>query len=737
MSDEITMQKNRFCALALACALAIGALPTARAFPATDVRNSVDFTSDVIYQIVTDRFVDGDPSNNPKAPLLSKDCRLTHLYCGGDWKGVESKITDGYLPALGVSALLLSVPVENVMATIAPSSSSYHGYWPRDFKRVNPAFGTMADFKHLIAVAHAHGIKVMIDFVINQTSPAREDDDQYAEDGRLYDDGKLLVAFNADAGGMYHHYGETDFSSVEDMRNKSLYDLADLDQQHPAIDAYLKSAILVWLDAGIDGIRVDTVKHVSPAWQKTWVAAINSHRPVFTAGEWYVPRNETDPAGYQFANQSGMSVLDFPFAQTLRAVFRYRDKDMTALGQMLDETGAAYLHPLDQVTFLDNHDQNRITLSDSPEHHRLVEQALAFALTARGTPMIYYGTEQYMLGAGHAPLNRAMMDKFDRGTAAFGLVRRLAALRKANPALQYGSHLQRFVTPDLYIFERRFHGNTVLVAINRNPYKEASVTQLVTALRCANGAPTRYADVLDEQQDGVAITVNCGAAAVAPFKLAPGAVAVWAERDDSASTLPELGHVGPVMGLAGEEITLSGRHFGSVRGSVLFDAAPLDGAAITHWEDTLIKVRLPARGAGRYAVAVQRDGARSDSYGGIEILGAPQVSLRVVVDDASAAAGEQLFVLGDDDALGANAAGRAAGPMDNRIVYRYPSWHTDVSVPAGTALSFRFVKKNAAGTVLARESGAAHRFTTPAGGTATVRVKLNGWSGAAAPAAQP
>ncbi|MGH8853806.1 MAG: alpha-amylase family glycosyl hydrolase, partial [Telluria sp.] len=732
---------NRFTLLTLACVLAMApGLPAysgsgrAVAAAAKTTRNTVDYTGDVIYQIVTDRFVDGDPANNPPAPLYSKECILSHLYCGGDWKGIESKIVDGYFAGMGVTALLISVPVDNVMSLVPIASSSYHGYWPRDLKRPNLAFGSMDDFRRLVRVAHAHGIKLMIDFVVNQTSPAHHDDPAFAENARLYDDGKLLVSYEKDPEGMYHHHGETDFSSVEDTQYKTLYNLADMEQQHPVIDTYLKDAIKVWLDAGIDGIRVDTVKHVSLAWQKSWMAAINAHRPVFTAGEWYLPRDEFDPRAFRFANESGLGVLDFTFAQALRTVFRYQDKDMRALDHMLRVTAESYRHPLDQVTFLDNHDQNRILLSSSSTHRRLVEQALVFSLTSRGTPMIYYGTEQYMEGSGHAPINREMMRKFKRDTTAYKLTGRLGALRKDSPAIRFGRQQTRYVSPEVLVYERRFHGDTVLVAINRSATQASRIEGLESSLACKGGAPAAYPDYLAGLMGGDAIRVGCDGKAE-PFTLAPGAAAVWVMAGGAAGDVPELGHAAPIMGVAGAEITLDGRYFGARPGRVLFGGKPLDAAAITHWDERQVRFRLPAMAGGRYAVAVERDGRRSDDYGGIEVLSAPPLSLRVVVDGAVAGPGETVHLVGDAPGMGTGSEAAAVGPMYNKVLYRYPSWYTDVDVPAAGELSFRFVRKNAAGAVVARESGAPHRYRAPDAGTALVRVKLRGWT-PVTPAAQ-
>lgn len=98
--------------------------------------NKVNFTSDVVYQIVVDRFVDGNTSNNPSGALFSSGCTNLRKYCGGDWQGIINKINDGYLTDMGVTAIWISQPVENVFSVMndASGSTSYHGYWARDLK---------------------------------------------------------------------------------------------------------------------------------------------------------------------------------------------------------------------------------------------------------------------------------------------------------------------------------------------------------------------------------------------------------------------------------------------------------------------------------------------------------------------------------------------------------------------------------------------------------------------------
>ena len=205
-------------ALALSLSLAFSLLGPAHAAPDTSVSNKQNFSTDVIYQIFTDRFSDGNAANNPTGLAFDGTCTNLRLYCGGDWQGIINKINDGYLTGMGVTAIWISQPVENIYSVINYSgvnNTAYHGYWARDFKKTNPAYGTIADFQNLIATAHAKNIKVIIDFAPNHTSPASSDQPSFAENGKLYNNGTLLGGYTGDTQNLFHHNGGTDFSTTE------------------------------------------------------------------------------------------------------------------------------------------------------------------------------------------------------------------------------------------------------------------------------------------------------------------------------------------------------------------------------------------------------------------------------------------------------------------------------------------------------------------------------------------
>lgn len=707
--------ETRLTASLVAVALAAGmACAPAHALPDTSVANKQGYNTDVIYQIVTDRFFDGNTGNNPTGAAFSADCSQKRLMCGGDWAGIQAKIADGYLTGMGVTAIWISQPVANITALVNYSgvnNTAYHGYWARDFKKPNLAYGTLTDFTNLINAAHAKNIKVIIDFAPNHTSPAMQTNASFAENGKLYDNGVLLGAYSSDPNGYFHQNGGTSFATLEDGIYRNLFDLADINHNKPQMDAYFKAAIKTWLDLGIDGIRMDAVKHMPFGWQKSFMSYVHGYKPVFTFGEWFLGENEVDPANHYFANRSGMSLLDFQFGQKVRQVFKDGTADMVGLNQMLTDTAAQYTQVNDQVTFIDNHDMPRFKTAFA--NNRKLEQALAFTLTSRGVPAIYYGTEQYMEGTGD-PDNRGKMTSFSTATTAYKLVARLAPLRKSNPALAYGNTTQRWVSNNVLIFERKFGSSVAVVAINRDLANAASITGFFAALPGGS-----YGDALAGiGMGGNSITVN-SSGAVSNFSLAPGAVAVW--QYSAATSTPTLGHVGPMMSAAGKTVTIDGRGFGATKGSVLFGATAVTGTAILSWEDTQVKVKVPAIAAGLYGVSVKNaGGVASGVYNGFELLSGPQVTVRFVVNNATTSPGQSVFLAGDKHELTNWNAAAPIGPLFNQVIHAYPSWYTDVSVPASSTISFKFLKKSANPTVW--EGGSNHTFVTPASGTATVNV---------------
>ena len=729
--NKLKHSKLFYSVLAVAVALLFGVVLILRLLPMPFVTNaesaitddSVDnyssMSTDVIYQIVTDRFVDGDPSNNPTGEIYDKN--NLRKYHGGDWEGITQKIEDGYFTDLGVTALWISSPVQN-SDYIDPSNgcAPYHGYWGRDFFLPNQYFGSMDDFEELVDTAHSNDIKVIIDFAPNHTSFAVYDGVIQPNDGVLYKNGEYVSTYSNDPNSIFNHVSDqwAEFDTWEHTVYAPLFGLADLNQQNAITDQYLKDAIKVWLDAGVDGIRVDAVKHMSLGWQKNWVNSIYEYKPVFIFGEWSHSATTSEPNMENFANESGMSLLDFRYNTAIRNALANATTSgysMVDFHNTMMDMEEDYDYINDQVTFLDNHDQSRF-MTEADNNTWTLDIAFALQMTSRGIPCIYYGTEQYMgdaAGGTSDPYNRADMTGFDKTTRAYQIISKLAPLRKSNPALAYGSTQERWLNNDVYVFERVFGDNVVMTAINRNQSTGYQLTNLFSSL--PNGT---YNDVLGNLLGGGNITVTNGA--VSDYYLGAGQVAVW-QYTATSSDEPIIGNINPKMGNPGNTVTITGRGFGNTSGTVSFGTV---NAQVVSWSDSLIKVVIPSGVSGDVQVSVTTSsGATSDSFSGFKVLTGSQVSVRFKVNNATTEYGVNVYIVGNVPELGSWDTSKAIGPLfnDTPTIGVYPTWFYDISVPANTQIEFKFIKIDGAGNVT-WESGLNHVYTTPSSNTGEVVV---------------
>jgi len=241
-------------------------------------------------------------------------------------------------------------------------------------------------------------------------------------------------------------------------------------------------------------------------WVKSFANTIYSvKKDALLFAEWMLS-GPTDPLyGYniQFANTTGFSVLDFMLNRVIRDVFG-KGYGFDRLNDTIEETNKDYDNPYKLITFIDNHDMPRF-LSINYDKDKMHE-AIAFIMTSRGIPAIYYGTEQYLhndTNGGNDPYNRPMMEKFDGNTKAYVLIRELSKLRKATPALQYGKTVAKYVSDDVYIYERQYGKDIVVVAINKG--EETTVKNIETSLRKG-----KYSDYLKGLLEGVNLKVERG-----------------------------------------------------------------------------------------------------------------------------------------------------------------------------------------------------------------------------------
>lgn len=669
-----------------------------------DVQNP-DFSHNTIYQIVTDRFNDGNKLNNPVGNLFDKNDN--RKYHGGDWEGIIKKIEDGYLTELGISAIWISSPVENI-TTIDPSnnSASYHGYWGRDFFAPNKAFGDINDFKRLIDTAHNNGIKVIIDFAPNHTSTAEFKDMKFYEDGVLLKHGEFLGSYNNDPLKLFNREGWTDFSSYENGIYHSLFGLADLDHSNNIVDEYMKEAIKYWLDLGIDGIRVDAVKHMSFGWQKNWLSSIYEKRNVFIFGEWFTNSDNNDYLMTEFTNKNGMSLLDFRFANSVRELLTNKNYTMYKFYNMILQTQREFSEVNDQVTFVDNHDMSRIY--SLTKDNKLVNIAHAILLTSRGVPTIYYGSENYLPGASD-PDNRASIETFSKTSNSYKIISKLAMLRKESSAVAHGNTVERWINDNIIIYERQFGDDVVLVAINRSG-DTYSVKNAKTNL-----PDRKYNDYLGDLQNGSNIMVKDGV--IENIDIKPYSVSVWYAKSKKKEA--ELGDIDPSIAIQGNRISISGMNLKNHIREINIEGKK---ARIVKKTDSYIEFIVPKISAGNRKINfITIDGKIKTKE--IEILSKSQVAHRFILENGYTRFGESIYVIGNIHELGSWNTGEAIGPFfnDTKSVAKYPNWFFDVNLPENTEIEYKFIKKDQNGNIVWESGLNRYLRTTDKSGRTTDR----------------
>ncbi|MCX2780632.1 alpha-amylase family glycosyl hydrolase [Microbulbifer thermotolerans] len=714
---------------------------------------------DVVYQIITDRFVDGDTSNNiptgssaslfddPDQDGLGNGDDLK-LYQGGDWQGIIDKIS--YLKNMGVTAVWISAPYENRDTPIYDYQqsggydlwTSFHGYHVRNYFATNKHFGLMQDFEALRDALHANGIKLIIDFVSNHTSRGTNPTSGNSpEDGKLYEPDKdsngdyvfdsngnpvdynsdgnvenLLADPNYDINGWFHNLGDRGSDDTQfGYRFKDLGSLSDFSTENAAVVEHLEKAATFWKSKGVDGFRHDATLHMSPSFAKGFKDAIDSASggPLTHFGEFFIGRPDPKYDEYQsFPDRTGINNLDFEYFRASTNAFGYFSETMSAFGQMLIATSADYEYENQAVTFLDNHDVTRfryIQPNDKPYH-----AALATLLTARGTPNIYYGTEQYLTSADSRDISgRVFMERetsFDQTTTAYKIIQSLSALRRQNEAVAYGETAILYSSDDVLVFKRQFYDKQVIVAVNRQPDLSFTVPAINTTLPAGS-----YDDVLNGLLYGDSMTVNNGK--IGSFTLAGGEVSVWSYNPDLGTAIPRIGDVVSTMGRAGNTVYIYGTGLGGTV-TVKFDST---AATVVSNSDTMIEAIVPNVSAGARQITVTKGTNVSNQFR-YEVLSDDQNQVIFKVN-ATTSWGENIYIVGDIPELGSWDTSKAVGPFHTP---NYPEWFLPVSVPKNTTIQYKFIKKDSSGNVT-WEGGNNRSITSPSSSTGTLDTSVLTW----------
>lgn len=473
------------------------------AVPMCDMPASVgyDWRDAVMYFVFVDRFFDGNPANNLPSGAMGLDPSAN--WHGGDWAGLTAKIKDGYFGRLGVNTLWLTVPMDNTDATGLGDDgrlyTAYHGYWPRDLSKSERRFGELAELKLLVDEAHKAGLKVLVDYAMNH----------------VHRDSPTYAAHQADGwfnpldlgGGKQCICGAPDCGWDDPVKSKVCWFrdyLPDFNFNTAAARQFSVDNAMKWMvDYNLDGFRLDAVKHIELSWLTDLRARLTAEvesktkQHVYLVGETFtgnrdVIRQFVDPC----TKLDGQ--FDFPMRIEVVSKLLMRQGKMQDLRAFFDGNDTFYGSGL-MSTFLGNHDvprtihfaQNtplwgnvwdggkdrnfgagRPAVVAETEAYERMALGMALLFSQRGVPLIYYGDEIGLAGAGDPDNRRDMNWSVPSYTMGQQLLLnrhiKLAAIRKAHPALRRGLRTTLSVTDDTWAFKMVDGTDVVYVLLNRS-----------------------------------------------------------------------------------------------------------------------------------------------------------------------------------------------------------------------------------------------------------------------------
>lgn len=427
--------------------------------------NDFDWDEAVVYFMMTDRFFDGNESNNTASGTDTYGDN-PGLYHGGDFAGVTAKLD--YLQDLGVNTIWLTPIVKNIAGVTVtdegsedvPYNAAYHGYWASDFTKLNPTMGTTEEFKTMISEAHKRGMRIMVDIVVNHAG-----------------------------------YG-TESTFADMLRDKSVSEgdikswqsgLPDFATENADVRAKLVEWQTSWMrNYGVDYFRVDTVKHVDST---TWAALKNSTTEVNPSfkmigeyyGAGYASNGSTLGSGQMDAD------LDFDFNDQATS---FVSGNISSVEKFLSARNSALNNAYMTGQFLSSHDEDGFKASLMNGKQYTEDEATSAALvaatlqlTAKGIPVIYYGEEVGLSGLNNYPYqtNRYDMDfsKATKDNVTYQHYKNLLSIRNAYTDVFARGSRTVVASSDEECYDvvsRSYGGTTLYVGMNiKDTAKEVKV----------------------------------------------------------------------------------------------------------------------------------------------------------------------------------------------------------------------------------------------------------------------
>lgn len=459
----------------------------------------------VLYYAFTDRFADGDRANDK--PIADPNVTPQANYHGGDLRGIRDQIDSGYFDRMGVNALWLAPlnrnPDHAYREFPEPHRwyTGYHGYWPVSPTEVDPHFGTADDLKALVRSAHAHGIKVIADLVLHHV---HEDHPWWKQHPDWF--GKLELP---DGRKNLRLWDEQQFTTWFEPFLPAF----DFTKEEPT-QALIDNTVWWATEYDLDGFRLDAVKHILPRFWYRFRAALRERvdavrgRPLYLVGETFKDREGI--AGFVGPNMLD-GQFDFPLYDVIKDTFALGKGDLAALETAEAASARVYGREALMSPLIGNHDKPRFLAYadgdipagaspeeenavgwahpaqvDHPESYADLALAQAYLLSLDGVPMLYYGDEIAMTGAGD-PDNRRDMVFGDQvpavGRTTLQNFDKLGTLRAQHPALRYGSRRVLHAEGDVDAVVRAHLADRVLAIFNRAGHENPLTLEVAPELQ--------------------------------------------------------------------------------------------------------------------------------------------------------------------------------------------------------------------------------------------------------------
>lgn len=714
-----------------------------------------------IYQIMTDRFYDGDSTNNATGEALRyqeitpED--MTYMK-GGDWQGIIDKIP--YIKGMGYTAIWIS-PISDPQLWSIPDEdgvqgpTAYHGYHTYDPYRANRYFGaedpedSKEILRDLVDACHAEGIKVIFDVVPNHMGDFLQGtgSDAHYSTATVYKAGTQLqpvAPFNN--ANWYHNLGDIDWDhefprtewSIQMMENHDLSKLDDIDYDVPEAKQAILDAIKYWYDyTGADAARVDAAKCMKPSD----IHDLQEYLGVPTFGENF--DMDVNFVSQWVGDNGEVGMLDFPLFQAMVDSFAHGSSFDSTIKAVLDKDYLYGDNANEMVIFLDNHDRNRFLTEAGGDVEKL-QNALTFLFTVRGVPVVFQGTEQnrgnmyndLMYGLADTWNRWSMVERdvngnvinnyFNTNTDTYQLIAQLNNLKETYPALCYGTQREMWSSADVYAFSRRIdsgsnEGNELICVFNnadsqRNvymPIRSESSIQPGTVLE----------NVLDSN-DRITVSQSRKVA----VEVAGNSNKIYKISDNQTqTTVPVTFYVHNASTALGQNIYIAGSSDALGNWNTSNAAGPASCPTYPTWSVTAnlpvgetIQFKAIKRdsnsvewenGANRSYTVPANGGAISFSW---SVAGeTPLVAVQFTVNNAPTLWGENIYIAGNVPELGNWNPDLAVGPA---LCPSYPTWTTFVDVPAGQTIEWKALKKGGS-TDTIWQSGNNNTFTSPTTGT--------------------